>query len=168
MFLKISQLFYRIMQSESLQQQGVGVSDPEGPSSPVEDFPSCTKDVKPYLCGLNFTPSTHKPRWNFLLHPFSRVDAGLGSLCVKVRKSICLNNDGERHTSSLTAQDGRGQETPKETETASSLWPWDATSRTTTFVTIAQAMLDLPCETHQQLAAVVTVVLWCRHLSMWN
>lgn len=62
MFLKISQLFYRIMQSESLQQQEVGISDPEGPSSPVEDFPSCTKDVKAYLCGLNLTPSAHKPR----------------------------------------------------------------------------------------------------------
>lgn len=61
MFLKISQLFYRIMQSESQQQQEVGISDPEGPSSPVEDFPSCTKDVKACLCGLNLTPSTHKP-----------------------------------------------------------------------------------------------------------
>lgn len=61
MFLKISQLFYRIMQSESLQQQEFGISDPEGPSSPVEDFPSCTKEVKAYLCGLNLTPSTHNP-----------------------------------------------------------------------------------------------------------
>lgn len=30
-----------------------------------------------------------------------------------------------------------GEETPKETQTASSLWPWDATSRTTTCVTTA-------------------------------
>lgn len=79
-FLEISQLFKRIMQSESLQQQEVRISDPEGPSSPVflEAFPSHTKDVKDYLCGLNLTPSIHTPHWNFLLHPFNGVEAGEG------------------------------------------------------------------------------------------
>lgn len=81
-FLEISQLFKRITRSESLQQQEVGIGDPEGSSSPVFlegfFFPSHTKDVKDCLCGLDLTFLIHTPCWNFLFHQLNRAEVGEG------------------------------------------------------------------------------------------
>lgn len=173
-FLEISQLFKRIMQSQSLQQQKFGISDPEGPSSPVllEAFPSHTKDARVYLCGLNITPSIHTLHWSFLLHLFNRVEGGesLGPLRKGKRKHLPQQRWRAPYKLAVSSGNWSGhtcQKTPQQTQTASSFWPWDPTSRSITCVTTTHSVLDLPSET-PQLVAVMTVVLRCRHLSIWN